>query len=148
MSATYHVVIGSIRHVKPLGAVMRQNICLSLTTAGMTPRDALRHALVASRYCRTALRDGVPVAMWGATSPLLCDKAMVWIVLRAGAARIATAVVRRARRELAEMQDAIGDLYAVIETDDDRSLAFARHIGFNEVERHSGGIVMRYEGKE
>lgn len=106
--------------------------CAALSSRGFDPRRALHDAYVGSHYARTALLDGKPAVMWGVDGPLLGGSAKVWLALSDDIGRLPVAIVREARRELAEMADAYGAIEAAVLPDDAPSVRFAAFLGFKE----------------
>lgn len=130
MSALYTVEPASIRHVKPLALSLTQTACGTLRAFGLEPRRALFRAFTDSRYSRTALIDGIPVAMWGIIGPALSGNAEVWLALGDKASRYPLSIVRRTKSELADMAERCGILYARIRREDRRAMLFAVTMGF------------------
>lgn len=148
MSDLYSVVPGSILHVKQISPSLRPAACLTLQGFGLEPRAALHRAFRASAYCRTAVLEGQPVAMWGSMGTALSDHATVWAALGQGAVRWPLAIVRRARDELSRMAERSGMLYAAIGKDDERAMLFAKTLGFvpAEIAVPDGMIAMAFGG--
>lgn len=126
------VVPASVRHVKPLAARLRTAACITLQDFGFEPRRALLRAFVGAHYCRTALVDGKPVAMWGTNGPLLSDEAMVWLVLSDEITKMPLAVVREARRELAKIMENYREVAITVLPDDEAAIQFAVALGFHD----------------
>lgn len=139
----YSVVQASIGHIKPMAAQMRTAACVTLQGFGFRPREALRRAYVSSRYCRTAVIDGRPVAMWGITGPLLSDGAYVWLVLSDRIASMPVAVVREARAELARFMTNYRELAITVLPDDEAAIRFALYLGFHDREEPDGSLLPR-----
>lgn len=148
--AVYEIVPASVLHVRPLSASLRPAACMTLQAFGLDTRAALRRAFAGSAYCRTALIDGVPAAMWGLSGSLLTDTATVWLALGQRAAAVPVAVMRGAISELEEMLRGRSTLFARISREDDAALIFARSIGFTparEIEAPEGIVVLAYRGR-
>lgn len=139
MNMRYEVMRSSVLHVKPIAADLRVALCSSVATFGERPRLALRRALNASIYARTAMLDGKPAAMWGMVGTLMSDRASAWLALTETALRHPVLIVREARRELAIMAASAGQLFTNIARDDERALALARNLGFQP--SHSGDVI-------
>lgn len=127
---TYSIIPASVRHIRPMSATMRTAGSMAVQAFGFEPRAALRRAFVASFYCRTALVEGRPVAMWGLAGTLLSDSAYAWLVLSREVTRMPIAVVREARAELQRAARAHGDIATTVLPDDKASIRFALHLGF------------------
>lgn len=130
MSDLYAIIPGSIRHVKPLARTLRPAACMTLQAFGQDPRKSLQRAFIGSHYSRTAIVGIEPIAMWGIQGPVLSDSAIAWLALSDKAAKWPLAIVRRARQELAQMQDRVDKIYATILLGDERAMLFAKTLGF------------------
>lgn len=141
----YDIVPSSILHVRPMSRKMRAAACITLQGFGLQPREALRRAVRASPYCRTALVDGKPVAMWGVKETLLSDCAVVWLVLSQEIARLPTAIVREARAELDRVMQTRREIAITVLPDDDAAIRFAVYLGFHDRdgETEEGGEMTR-----
>lgn len=109
---------------------------MTLQSFGFDPRRALHRAMRSSFYCRTALMDGKPVAMWGIKGNLMCDVAFVWLVLSDDIANIPGAITREARRELRAIMANYRELATTVLPDDAAAVRFAVYLGFHD--RHEG----------
>lgn len=134
MSDLYAVVPGSILHVKPLSRTLRPAACMTLQAFGLDPRRSLRRAFAGSRYTRTAIVGGGPIAMWGIQGPALSDSAIAWLALSDQAAKWPLAIVRCARQELAQMRQRVDKIYATVLYGDERAMLFAKTLGFQACE--------------
>lgn len=146
----YSVVDASIRHVKPLSKILRPASCATLKTFGQDPRKALHLAFMHSSHCKTVILDGQPAAMWGLQRVALSDHAFVWVAFGQNSIRFPLAIVRRAREELARLQEISGALYTTIERSDERALVFAETMGFRHrsfAESPPGLFAMEFKGK-
>lgn len=129
---SYAVVPASARHIKPLSRHLRAAACITLQGFGMEPRRALHRAFMASNYCRTAMIDNQPVAMWGVKGALLGDEALCWLVLSNAAARMPVSVVKEARAELARIMDSYREIAITVLPDDEAAIRFAVYLGFHD----------------
>lgn len=109
---------------------MRAAGAIAVEAYGYSPRPALHRAFVASSHCRTALKDGKPVAMWGVSAPILGDTAIVWLVLAEKTGIVPYAIVREARAELQRVADFYPRILMTVLPDDEASVRFALHLGF------------------
>lgn len=130
MSTDYSIVKASIRHVKPMALSMRPAGYFAMEHYGGDPRRSVFQAFRQSFYCRTALIDGKPVAMWGVASTLLNEYAEVWLVLSHEIGRMPLAIVREARAELSRVTEDYSHLEATILPEDEASIRFAQFLGF------------------
>ena len=141
MTTACSIVPASIRHVKPMGSKLRAAACITLQGFGMEPRRALHRAFLASHYCRTALVDGKPVAMWGVKGTMLGDSAIVWLVLSNDVTRMPITIVRTAKAELAKVMESNNEVAITVLPDDEAAVRFAVHLGFHD--REDEGLTKR-----
>ena len=136
----YSVVPTSVRHIKPMSRDLRAAACVTLQGFGFKPREALHRAVLASYYCRTALKDSKPIAMWGVKGPLLADTAVVWLVLSDEVTRMPLAIVREARAELAKVMENKKEIAITVLPDDAAAIRFAVFLGFHDRENDDGEL--------
>lgn len=132
--APYSIERASARHIRPMAAHLRAAACITLQGYGYNPRQALHRAFIASFYCRTALSNGRPVAMWGVTGTLMSDVAFVWLVLSQEITKIPLSITRDARRELAKIMENYDEIATTVLPDDEAAIQFAVHLGFHDRE--------------
>lgn len=140
MSQTYSVVPASIRHLKPMAAQLRAAACITLQGFGLKPRPALHRAFVASSYCRTALMDGKPIAMWGVKATMLGDTALVWLVLSETVTAMPISIVKEARSELAKVMETKREIAITVLPDDEAAIRFAVYLGFHDRDNDDGHL--------
>lgn len=138
MSGAYTVVPASVRHLRPMSRQLRAAACITLQGFGLDPRAALHRAFLASSYCRTALQDGKPVAMWGVKSVMLGDTAAVWLVLSEAVTSMPVAIVREARAELARVMETKREVAITVLPDDEAAIRFAVFLGFHDRDNDDG----------
>ncbi len=132
-----------MRHLKPMASRMRGAASIALQGFGFDPRWALHRAFNAAFYCRSAMIDGKPAAMWGACGTLLGEHAYVWLVLSDDVVGMPRAILKEARRELMGVMESYPAISATVLPDDQASVRFARHLGFGA--EHVGEDVMTDE---
>ncbi len=138
MTRPYEVIPASVRHIRPMAKRMRAAGAITVEGFGYNPREALRRVFVSSFYCRTAMMDGAPVAMWGACGSLLSDTAVVWLVLSEIVQSLPMAIVREARAELARLAEEYDVINTTVIPDDEASVRFAVFLGFTDRVSHGG----------
>lgn len=143
MNEAYSIVKASIRHVRPMSRKLRSAASITLQGFGLHPRPALHRAFLASSYCRTALMDGEPIAMWGVKSVLLSDTAAVWLVLSDAVTRMPVAVVKEARAELARVMASNREVAITVLPDDEAAIRFAVFLGFHDRDNDDGHLSRR-----
>lgn len=126
----YTIVTAKQTHVGPLVGVLGSQ-AEDLAARGIRPRRVIRVFLEKSVDCKTCLVDGQVMAMWGfMTASTLSAEATVWLAL-ADAARVhRKVIVREVRRELAWALEIFAVIRGSVTVGDDRSLRFARFLGF------------------
>lgn len=129
---TYEIVPASVLHLKPMTRKLRSAACITLSRYDIDPRLALHRAFMASHYCRTALANGAPIAMWGFEGTLLGNTAYVWLVLSNSITTIPLPIMREARRELATIMENYTEVATTVLPDDDAAIRFAIHLGFHD----------------
>lgn len=139
----YRVVPASIRHIRPMSKHVRAAACVTLASFGFEPRRALHRAFIASSYCRTALIDDKPIAMWGVQSVLLGDTAFAWLVLSERVTQMPLAVVREARAELAKVMVSKSEIAITVLPDDEAAIRFAVFLGFHDRDNDDGRMSRR-----
>jgi hypothetical protein len=145
MSPVYQIVPTSILDIKPMSRKLRAAACITLQSFGYTPREALHRAVMASNYCRTALIDGKPAAMWGVKETIIGDTAFVWLVLSDEITRMPRAIVREAKAELERVMHTRREVAITVLPDDEAAIRFAVYLGFHdrETEDEDGGEMSR-----
>lgn len=145
MNSSYSVVPASIRHVRPMSAQLRAAACITLQGFSMEPRRALHRAFIASPYCRTALQDGKPIAMWGVKGTMLGDTAFVWLVLSEGVTKMPVSIVKEARAELAKVMETNDEVAITVLPDDEAAVRFAVALGFHDRNNDGDLLLSRKE---
>lgn len=130
MTARHEIVVASIRHIRPMSKRLRTAACITLGRFGENPRRGLHRAFIASNYCRTALIDGQPVAMWGVCGALMSNVASVWLVIAEDIVNLPLSIVREARAELAHVMGNYHELVTTVLPDDNAAVRFALYLGF------------------
>jgi hypothetical protein len=128
----YEVVTASIRHVKPLSASLRGAHCANLLAFNIEPRRALHDAFLASPFCRTALIEGRPVAMWGVKSDLISPTGFAWLVISNEITGLSLSIIKETKKQLAEMMKTYHELAITVLPDDFAALRFAVFLGFHD----------------
>lgn len=145
MTARHEIVPASIRHIRPMSKRLRTAACITLERFGEDPRRALHRAFIASNYCRTALIDGKPVAMWGVCGALMSNVASVWLVIAEDIVKLPLVIVREARSELAHVMGNYHELVTTVLPDDAAAVRFALYLGFQGFEEDDLLHKVKYE---
>lgn len=114
---------------------------MTASRSGLRSRVSLRLELMRSFYCRTAIMDGQPVAIWGAKGMSLSSHAVVWLALTDRVTSFPVSVVREARRALNHLLDSGMTVSAEIDSNDSRAMKFARALGFKSSDKETDGMV-------
>ena len=128
----YEIVRGRLIHVGRMARAMRDDAAATIGAFGFDPKRALRDAVIGSHYCRAAVVDGRPVAMWGLRGALLSDHAMVWLVLSKDVTGMPRAIITEARREMAAFGEQYDELATTVLPEDDAAIRFASFLGFHD----------------
>ena len=139
MNRSYAIVPTSPLHIKPMAARMRVAGALAVQPFGIAPRAGLHRIFIASSYCRTAVVDRKPIAMWGVAAPLIGDTAIVWLVLAQETGLLPYAIVREARAELQRVAEVYPQIRMTVLPDDEASVRFAFHLGFRPTDGEHWG---------
>jgi hypothetical protein len=134
MTARHEIVAASVRHIRPMSKRLRTAACITLQRFGQDPRRGLHRAFISSNYCRTALIDGRPVAMWGVCGALMSNVASVWLVIAEDIVNLPLAIVREARTELSRVMGNYHELVTTVLPDDEAAVRFALYLGFQGFE--------------
>ncbi len=126
----YEIRRASILDVRPMATRMRAAACVTLQSFGFKPRQALHRVYISSFYCRTALIDDRPVAMWGIMGTLMSECAYVWLVMSDGIANVPRTIIREAKAELSEIMANYSDVATTVLPEDDAAVRFALYLGF------------------
>lgn len=129
---TYDIVPARALHIRPMARQLRAAACITLQGFGLNAREALRRAFIASPYCRTAVADGKPIAMWGVKHTVLGDTGVVWLVLSDAVTKMPVAIVREARIELARVMAQLDEVAITVLPDDEAAVRFAVFLGFHD----------------
>lgn len=127
----YEVVPTRALHIRRLALKLRPIARTTLGRHGIDARRALHDAVIQSHFCRTALIDGEPQAMWGLKAPILSDAAYVWLAMSDMVTRFPKSIVVEARRQIAEMAAGYRELFTILIPEDKPSVAFAAFLGFD-----------------
>lgn len=119
-------------HIRPLAMKWRNTAQIGVMHHGYNPRRALHDAVIKSHFCRTALVDGKPEAMWGLMGPMLSEHALVWLAMSDQVTRFPKLVFTEARRQLEAMGQCYAELATTVLPEDRAAIAFAVALGFHD----------------
>lgn len=143
MTMHCEVVDASLVHIGPIANNLDADALERYAEIGVRPRAGLRRLLDESAYCRTALLDGKPVAMWGVLGSDLASCGEVWLSITERARGHRMKIVRLARKELRAMMSTKVMLISSVLCNDARGKRFAEFLGFDctDLDEAPGGIV-------
>jgi len=129
-------------HVGPVANNLSAETLETFRKIGIRPRAGLRRLMDDSAYCRAALVDGRPIALWGVMGSDIASSGEAWFSLTEHGRRQRKAIVRHAREELRAMLATKSELFSSILCSDARAKRFAEFLGFECVDQDvtPGGI--------
>jgi GNAT superfamily N-acetyltransferase len=143
---TLQVVPAMYRHINRLARDMRDIDRAECEAMGRTPKQALRHGILASTWARTALVDGEPHAMFG----LVIENAMTgegvpWFLGTDEVYHHGRALVGMGPEWLRRMGDSCSVLRNLVSADNARAIRLLRRWGFTVDPEHVriGGMPFR-----
>ncbi len=125
------IVPAGPRHIGFLARHMRAIDQAECRAMGREPKAALRHGLIASRRCWTALVRGRPHAMFGVVVECaLAGRGVPWFLGTNEVWRHGRALVRLGPAILAEMHDSSAVLANLVSADNARAIRLLERWGF------------------
>lgn len=125
------IVPAQARHVGFLARHMRAIDQAECRAMGREPKAALRHGLMASTRCWTALIAGRPHAMFGVVvESALAGRGVPWFLATDAVWRHARALLRLGPAILAEMHDSSPVLANLVSADNVRAIRLLERWGF------------------
>lgn len=125
------IVPARLTHVGPIAVNMREIDKLECSVFGHSPKDALRLGLMASTIAWTALVDGKPVAMFGASTISLLDGiGRPWMLMTDEAMRHQKALVRFGHIYTAAIHRHYARLENWVHVDNSAAIRWLSRLGF------------------
>jgi hypothetical protein len=112
-------------------ANMRKKDIEECLAFGMSPGRGMRKSVRESIYARTALVDGVVVAMWGIGGALMSDDGCAWMVTGNGVEKVKFAFIRISMWEIDKMHEYKSVLSNYVHADYTEAVRFFKIIGFS-----------------
>lgn len=131
-----------LHHCGPLARSMRAAQREGGAALGFDGHRELRRRFDESYLRREYLIDGRLVAMGGAVAGLAEPIAFVWLAVSHIAAHYPVRVAREALRQLDDILTLKNRLQTIIVESDERSFVFAELLGFREIGRGDGMVVV------
>lgn len=130
MDKGYRIVDATAEHVRLLGTRLRVEDQIEVTSAGLTPKQAVwrswRHALIR----RTAFIGDEIAAMWGVNGTVLGNTGNPWLLTTSAIEKMPLAFLKEARREVGEMLEGHPVLSNHVAASYTRAIRFLRLLGF------------------
>lgn len=119
------------RHINRIAKGMAEIDRMECAVFNHSPKDALRHGLMCSSLAWTALIDGEPEAMFGAsTQSLLDNSGRPWLLLTEKARHYDVALVRLGRRYTQVLHSQYDLLHNWVHADNHKAIRWLTHLGF------------------
>lgn len=144
--AELRLVPAAYRHVNRLARDMRPIDVIECAAMGRSPKQALRHGIMASSWAKTALVDGEPQAMFGLViESALTGEGVPWFLGTDVVFDHGRALIRMGPRILSRMGDSTRRLANLVSVDNSRAIRLLRHWGFTVDPEHVrvGGVAFR-----
>lgn len=125
------IVPARLTHVGPIANRMREIDQLECRIYGHSPRDALRLGLMGATVAWTALIDGRPEAMFGASTLSLLDgSGRPWMLMTGEAVKQHRALVRLGRIYTDALHRHYATLHNWVHADNDVAIRWLSRLGF------------------
>jgi hypothetical protein len=130
-----------------MARLLRPEHKAAIVLLGVDTHRELRGAYDDSSFCRAWLIDGELAALGGVRSTLLSQMGYVWLALSAKAMQNPVAVVKEARRQLAEIMLVKRQLATTLLDGDDAAYRFAVFMGFSVEQQGLGSQAFGRDGR-
>ncbi len=129
----YEFVKSEMFHVEELGLKLRRcDIEEIKASSSLPPIDAMRRSFEKSPLCWTALKDGKPIAMFGAAcQSVMSVHGSPWMLGSDGLTRAVIGIGRFSRYYVARMKQRFSILENYIDARQTRSIRWLKWCGFN-----------------
>lgn len=135
--AEVQIVPAAYRHVNRLARDMRPIDRAECEAMGRTPKQALRHGMMASTWVRTALVDGEPHAMFGVVVECaLTGEGIPWFLGTDEVFRHGRDLIRMGPEILQRMGDSSRCLRNLVSADNAKAIRLLRRWGFTVDPEH------------
>ena len=125
------IVPARFTHIGPIASRMRDIDCLECRTMGHTPKGALRSGLAQATCAWTAMIDGKPEAMFGASTISLIDgHGRPWMLMTDEAVKQRVALIRLGRIYTAAMHRHYVLLHNWVHADNSVAIRWLARLGF------------------
>lgn len=146
----FEIVEGKAWHCGAMARMLRLEHQKAVAMIGLNSHRELRGAFDDSSFRRAWLIDGKLGALGGVTGPAIASSGLVWLAFTNAATKYPMAIIKEARRQIAEIMQVKRHLVCTIVEGDEASERLAIFLGF--VPAASGGYLLpahsRYGRKE
>jgi ribosomal protein S18 acetylase RimI-like enzyme len=143
---TVRIVPAAYSHVNRLARDMRAIDRAECLAMGRTPKQALRHGIMASAWVRTALVDGEPQAMFGVVvESAMTGDGIPWFLGTDAVFRHGRDLIRMGPAILRDMGDSSRMLRNLVSADNAKAIRLLKRWGFTVDPEHVrvGGLPFR-----
>lgn len=134
MAHTFEVVEAKEHQVGQIVRKLRLGHTAALARLGYDRRETHRQLSMLYRqssFRRAWIVDGKLAALGGVTGMLLSDTGFIWLALSDEVLKFRVAMIKEARKQIAEMMATRRELATTIIGSDDVALRFVRFLGFH-----------------
>ena len=137
----FSVVPAKIHHCGLMARLLRDDHRAAVTSLGHDTHSELRKVFADSSFRRAWLINGKLAALGGVTGSILEPVGMVWLALSRDVLRYRLAIVKEARRQLAEIMVTKRELATTIVPTDAAALRLAIFLGFHVGHDDEGDVA-------
>lgn len=127
----FRIIEAKPYHVGIMLRRMRAEHRAALESTGIKAHQELSRVFAASSFCRAWIIDGRLAALGGVSGMLASGIGYVWLVLSEDAMRFKLAIVKEARKQLAEIMSTHSEIIAPLLDGDNTARRFAEHLDFS-----------------
>lgn len=132
---TFEIIPARAHHCGQMARMLRVEHSAAIALLGMDSHRELRRVFDASSFRRAWLINGALSALGGVTGSNLSTEGYIWLAVAQNATRYPRAIVREARRKLAEIMMTRREITTTIIDHDETSKRFALALGFVPTQR-------------
>lgn len=132
-------------HLGRMARRMREDDAAAAAAMGVNVHAQMHSIFNASAYRKAWMIDGSLAAIGGVIGTLASSSGFLWLLLSKEAQRHPRALVRDARRHVAEIMETYTDLTTTVTRGDEAARRFATHFGFrlkHPIDQHGPQVVM------
>ena len=145
----FTIIEAKPHHCGQMARMLRHEHAQAVAMLGMDSHRELRARFDASSFRRAWLADDRLAALGGVTGPILSSMGYVWLAFSESATRYPLAIIKEARRQLAQIATVKRSLATSILDGDETSKRFAVFLGFVPLDQESNHpAISRYGRRE